>query len=223
MSISLNEQPGAFRNQRDRLNLQLILWTAAVSGLLFQVGHLYEHAFQFVVWLLGDLSEICSRDTPWVSPWIRNLVDRIGLLVAPGGDAARRWMLGLEVLHLIGNGIFFATLGLLYYLTRNRWVRWGLYIEAFHLYEHIMLTYTVFYVGKPIGLSTLFGEVELGSKEFAVGFRVTWHFVMNLLPMPFAIIGLMEYREEHRPAWPVSSQRKQSFDGPATIAGESGG
>ena len=223
MSISLNEQPGAFQNQRDCLNLQLILWTVAVLGLLFQVGHLYEHAFQFVVWLLGDLSEICGRDTPWVSPWISNLVDRIGLLVAPGGDAARRWMLGLEVLHLIGNGIFFATLGLLYYLTRNRWVRWGLYIEAFHLYEHIMLTYTVFYVGKPIGLSTLFGEVELGSKEFAVGFRVTWHFVMNLLPMPFAIIGLMEYREEHRPAWPVSSQRKQSFDGPATIAGESGG
>ena len=36
-------------------------------------------------------------------------------------------MLGLEVLHLIGNGIFLGTLGLLYFLTRNKWVRWGLY------------------------------------------------------------------------------------------------
>jgi hypothetical protein len=109
-------------------------------------------------------------------------------------------MLGLEVLHLIGNSIFLATLGLLYYLTRNKWVRWGLYIEGFHLYEHIMLTSTAFFVGKPIGLSTLFGAAGLGSKEFAVGVRVTWHFVMNLLPMPFAMIGLMEYWDEHRPA-----------------------
>jgi hypothetical protein len=46
---------------------------------------------------------------------------------------------------------------------------------------------------------------------------------MNLVPMPFAMIGLMEYWEEHRPAWSVSSQRKQSFDGPATIGRESGG
>jgi hypothetical protein len=181
------------------LNLRLVLWTVAVLGLLFQVGHFFEHAFQFVVWLLGDLSEICGRDTPWVSAWASNLVDRIGLVVAPAADAPRRWMLGLEVLHVVGNSIFFATLGLLYYLTRNRWLRWGLYIEAFHLYEHVMLTYTAFFVGKPIGLSTLFGAVDL-SKEFAVGVRVTWHFVMNLLPMPFVIIGLTEYWDEHRPA-----------------------
>ena len=200
MSISLIEPHGAFGNHRDMPNLRLVLWTVAVLGLLFQVGHLFEHPFQFVVWLLGDLSEICGRDTPWISAWASNLVDRIGLMVAPEAEAPQRWMLGLEVLHLIGNSVFFATLGLLYYLTRNRWVRWGLYVEAFHLYEHIMLTYTVFFVGKPIGLSTLFGEVDLGSKAFAVGVRVTWHFVMNLLLMPFAMIGLMEYYDEHRPA-----------------------
>jgi hypothetical protein len=200
MSLSLIEPRGAFGNHRDMLNLRLVLWTVAVLGLLFQVGHFFEHAFQFVVWLLGDLSEICGRDTPWASAWASNLIDRIGLVVAPAADAPRRWMLGLEVLHVIGNSIFFATLGLFYYLTRNRWVRWGLYIEAFHLYEHIMLTYTAVFVGKPIGLSTLFGAVGLSSKEFAVGVRVTWHFVMNLLPMPFVIIGLMEYWDEHRPA-----------------------
>jgi hypothetical protein len=108
-------------------------------------------------------------------------------------------MLGLEVLHLIANGIFLATLGLLYYLTGNKWVRWGLYIETFHLYEHIMLTSTAFFIGKPIGLSTLFGGAGLGSKDFAVGVRVTWHFFMNLLPMPFAMIGLMEHWDEHKP------------------------
>jgi hypothetical protein len=218
MSISLIEPRGG-----EILNLRLVLWTVAVLGLLFQVGHFFEHAFQFVVWLLGDLSEICGRDTPWVSAWVSNLIDRIGLVVAPEANAPRRWMLGLEVLHLIGNSIFFATLGLLYYLTRNRWVRWGLYIEAFHLYEHVMLTYTVFFVGKPIGLSTLFGQAGLGGKEFAVGVRVTWHFVMNLLPIPFAMIGLMEYWDEHRPARSASPERRQSFGGPAMIGGESGG
>jgi hypothetical protein len=59
-----------------------------------------------------------------------------------------------------------------------------------------MLTATAFFVGKPIGLSTLFGGVSLGSKDFAVGVRVTWHFFMNLLPMPFAMIGLMEYLDD---------------------------
>jgi len=79
-------------------------------------------------------------------------------------------------------------------------MRWGgLYIEGFQLYEHIMLTSTAFFVGKPIGLSTLFGGVGLSGKEFAVGVRVTWHFVMNLLPMPFAMLGLMEYWDEHKP------------------------
>jgi hypothetical protein len=73
-------------------------------------------------------------------------------------------------------------------------VRWAIYIEAFHLDEHIMLTATACFVGKPIGMSTLFGGVSaIGDSEFAVGCSVTWHFVMNLLPMPFAMTGLMEY------------------------------
>jgi len=183
------------------LDLTMVLWTTAILGLLFQVGHFFEHAFQFVVWCLGDLSEICGRNTPWVSNWAAELIRQIGTMVAPAGsDQPRLMMLGLEVLHLIGNSIFLGTLGILYFLTRNKWVRWGLYIEAFHLYEHIMLTATAFFIGKPIGLSTLFGGVGLGSREFAVGTRVSWHFVMNLLPMPFAMMGLMEYWEERKEA-----------------------
>lgn len=74
-------------------------------------------------------------------------------------------------------------------------VLWALSIETFHLYEHVPLTATAYFVGKPIGLSTLFGGANvLGDREFAVGCRVTWHFVMNLLAMPFAMVGLMEYR-----------------------------
>jgi hypothetical protein len=183
-----------FLSHRFEPSLANVLGTAAAFGLLFQVGHFFEHAFQFIVWCLGDYSQICGRDRPWISNWAYDFTEWIGRVVAPAAETPRRSMLGLEVLHLIGNGIFLATLACLYYVVPSKWVRWGFYIEAFHLYEHVMLTATAFFIGKPIGLSTMFGGAALGGTEFAVGTRVTWHFIMNLLPMPFAMMGLMEYR-----------------------------
>lgn len=175
-------------------NLATAIGLVAALGLAFQIGHFAEHAFQFAVWLLGDLSNICGRDTPWMSPWANELVGRIGSALFPSADAARRMMLGMEVLHLVGNSIFLTSLACLYYCMRSKWIRWAFYIETFHLYEHIMLTASAYFIGKPIGLSTLFGGTTvIGDREFAVGFRVTWHFAMNLLPMPFAMIGLMRH------------------------------
>jgi hypothetical protein len=55
MATSAIDTRGMFGNHSEMLNLRLVLWTVAVLGLLFQVGHFFEHAFQFVVWLLGDL------------------------------------------------------------------------------------------------------------------------------------------------------------------------
>lgn len=175
-------------------SLATVFAALAGLGLAFQVGHFAEHAMQFGVWILGDYSNLCGRDTPWMSPWLTEMVSRAGSVMFPTAMPARQMMLGMEVLHLIGNGIFLTSLGCLYYCVRSRWIRWALYIETFHLYEHLTLTLTAYFVGKPIGLSTLFGGASvIGSPEFAVGYRVTWHFAMNLLPMPFAMIGLMEH------------------------------
>ena len=172
--------------------------TVATLGLAFQVGHFAEHAIQFAVWILGDYSLICGRDTPWMSPWVTEMVRLGGALIFPAADAGRQMMLGMELLHLIANSIFLASLAALYYCVPSKWVRWAVYIEGFHLYEHLMLTATAYFVGKPIGLSTLFGGSSvIGSREFAVGYRVIWHFALNLLPMPFAMIGL----SEHWQAW----------------------
>lgn len=174
--------------------LGLALGTIAGMGLAFQVGHFAEHALQFGVWVLGDLSHMCGRDTPWMSPWVTELVRQAGLLLFPEANEARRMMLGMEVLHLIGNTIFLTSLTCLYQCLPSKWVRWAVYIEGFHLCEHLALTATAYYVGKPIGLSTLFGYAgSLGGREFAVGYRVTWHFLMNLLPMPFAMYALMHW------------------------------
>jgi hypothetical protein len=80
----------------------------------------------------------------------------------------------------------------LYRLCPTPAVRTALLIETFHLYEHIMLTCTVVFLGKAVGLSTLFGGAEyLGGHEFAVGFRVSWHFLMNLAPSVYVMRALM--------------------------------
>lgn len=185
----------ALRALTPQLALDLATSIAIIGGLgmAFQVGHFAEHAFQFCVWVLGEQSQICGRNTPWMSPWVTELVRRVGVVLFPAAGAPRQMMMGMEILHLIGNCIFLVSLACLYYCKKSKWIRWAIYIEGFHFYEHLMLTATAYFVGKPIGLSTLFGGSSvMGSTEFAVGYRVTWHFAMNLLPMPFAMIGLLE-------------------------------
>lgn len=177
-----------------KLDLATVLAAIAGTGLAFQVGHFAEHAIQFGVWVLGASSGLCGRDTPWMSPWVTEMVRRAGIMLFPADNPQRQMMLGMEVLHLIGNSIFLISLGCLYYCIRSKWIRWALYVEGFHLYEHVFLTLSAYFIGKPVGLSTLFGGTGvIGSKEFAVGYRVSWHFAMNLLPMPFAMIGIMEH------------------------------
>src|SRR4051812_47504392 len=82
--LSMNLQPGASTSwgdvpDRGVLNLGLVMSSIAGLGLLFQVGHFAEHAFQFAVWVLGELSNICGRDTPWMSPWVTELVRGTGI------------------------------------------------------------------------------------------------------------------------------------------------
>ncbi|MGX0966075.1 hypothetical protein AB7M63_006524 [Bradyrhizobium japonicum] len=196
------------------LDLATVLAACAGIGLAFQVGHLAEHAVQFAVWILGDYSNVCGRDTPWMSSWVTEMVRQSGAIMFPAVDARRQMMMGMEVLHLIGNSIFLVSLGCLYYCVRSKWVRWALYIECFHLYEHLMLTSTAYFVGKPLGLSTLFGGSDIiGSREFAVGYRVIWHFAMNLLPMPFAMIGLIEHMRRGSGPRPLASWSLRMFKG----------
>lgn len=76
-------------------------------------------------------------------------------------------------------------------------VGWAFYIETIHLHEHIGLTAITCFIGKPIGTSTRFGKVgAIGDREFAVGCPGHLAFRMNLLPMPFAMIELMDQRRD---------------------------
>jgi hypothetical protein len=160
-------------------------------GLAFQLGH-------FAVWLSGKyewvVTYFCGRDTPFMSGPVTEMVRVTGAYLFPAADIKRQMMMGVEILHVAGNAIFLASIAGLYYFIPTKWVRWAFYIEAVHLCEHISLALSAYYVGKPIGLSTMFGQASLWwGQELAVGYRVTWHFVMNLLPMPFVIVALVQY------------------------------
>jgi hypothetical protein len=167
-------------------------------GLAFQVGHFLEHAVQFTVWVSGNyqwvLSNFCGRGMPYMSPPATEMVRSLGAYLVPAAPLARQMMVGMETLHLIGNAIFLATIGGILYLFPARLVRYAFYIEGAHLCEHIALTLSAYFLGKPIGLSTMFGHAQAWwGIEAAVGYRVTFHFVMNLLPMPLVMIALMQH------------------------------
>jgi hypothetical protein len=189
-----NPQDRSNRSAERLLNLLAII---AGLGLAFQVGHFIEHGVQFAVWVTGGLTWVattfCGRDVAFMSAPVAAAVSAFGAYMFPNAPLARQMMLGMEFLHLVGNGIFLATIAIVYQLFGSKWVRYAFIIEGAHLFEHIALTLTAYYVGYPIGLSTLFGKsAQLWGKEGAVGWRVSWHFFMNLLPMPFVMIGMLQ-------------------------------
>ena len=167
-------------------------------GLAFQVGHFIEHAVQFGVWIGGVYHWVavtfCGRDLPYMSPPLTEMVRVTGAWLFPAADPTRQMMLGMELLHLAGNLTFLVTIAGVYYFCPSKWVRYAFYIEGFHLCEHLTLCLTAYYLGAPMALSTMFGRSAyyLGT-EGAVGYRVTWHFAMNLFPMPFVMLGMMKY------------------------------
>jgi hypothetical protein len=166
-------------------------------GLAFQVGHFFEHAVQFAVWVSGDYRWVsvnfCGRGVPYMSPPATETVRFLGARLFAGEPPASQMMVGMEILHLIGNAIFLATIAGVFCLFPVRLVRYAFCIEGAHMCEHVPLTISAYLIGKPIGLSTLFGHAQsLWGIEAAVGWRVTFHFVMNLLPMPFVMVALMQ-------------------------------
>jgi hypothetical protein len=172
-------------------------------GILFQIGHFAEHALQFLVWLTGKVEWVvvvfCGRDTPFMSSPVTQMVQASGALLFPDANLPRQMMMGLELLHLIGNSIFLASIACLYVVMPHKLVRYAFYIEGAHLLEHLLLTVTAYYFGKPIGLSTMFGNAgPWWGKEYAVGYRVSWHFVMNLLPLPFVMMALLNMWRSRR-------------------------
>jgi hypothetical protein len=103
-------------------------------------------------------------------------------------------------MHLVGNGIFLVAVGAAWWLCAHSakrpdrrgvsLMRAATLIEAFHILEHSALTITVLPVGRPIGLSTGFGELDPGPALWT--YRIWWHLVFNLTPVILAGIALIK-------------------------------
>lgn len=158
-----------------------VLVALAIGGLLFQGAHTAEHVAQVVQW--GTTPSAPA----WLSPWAVTLRD--GLAV--GGVA-----LGNELLHLLGNLVFLVgALALLALVGRGAVrparpgpVRAAVAVQVAHVVEHVALTVSVLTVGRPIGVTTLFGTVEAGPDATAL--RVLAHFMINAVASGLLVHGL---------------------------------
>lgn len=158
----------------------------AVAGVGFQVAHFVEHVAQLGYWFAHPL------EAPWLTPWAV-----FGRDMLAGGGAT-----GTELLHLIGNGIFFVgligmclvlvckQLSINDHLLLKRAIMW----QGVHVAEHVALTATWVMFGKAIGISTFFGLVSAG--PFSSSYRVWWHFAINLFVTVLATRALRGFAKE---------------------------
>ncbi len=168
---------------------KVVRWAqyAAVAGLVFQVVHLIEHLAQTGYWFLHP------GEAPWLTPWA--VLGRDMLVV---GD---RIVTGNELLHLLGNGIFFGALLAMHWVCRahkrppSRYPHLAKAIasQGFHVAEHVLLTVTTFVVGLPMGISTLFG---FATGAWGSSYRVWFHFILNFIATYYAAMAMAEMHED---------------------------
>jgi hypothetical protein len=159
----------------------------AVAGIAFQIVHLVEHVAQTGYWFMHP------ADAPWLTPWA--VVGRDMLVV--GG----RIVTGNELLHLLGNGIFMGALLALAWVAKShgmsadRFPHLGKAIatQGIHLAEHVLLTLTVFTIGMPLGLSTLFG---FATGSWGSSYRIWFHFIINAIATYYATMGVAEMHQD---------------------------
>ncbi len=170
--------------------------SAAVIGIgvLGQLGHVQEHIAQAGYWL-GH-----PNAPAWMTPWGTGLANGLQAVLP------NRPTFGMELLHLTGNFIFLAGLAGVMVITRRalktrarRWAKMGVWMQGLHGLEHLVLTLSVAFGSRAIGLSTFFGLVDPGPG--LTTYRVWWHFIANVagsIIFGLALYHLWKERREVR-------------------------
>ncbi|MEA5365004.1 DUF6008 family protein [Amycolatopsis sp., V23-08] len=153
-------------------------------GVLGQLGHVQEHVAQVGYWL-GH-----PNSPAWMTPWGTSLANGLQMVLP------NRPTFGMELLHLTGNFIFLAGLVGVMVITRRatqtrarRWGKMGVWMQGIHGLEHLVLTLSVAFGSRAIGLSTFFGLIDPGPG--LTTYRVWWHFIANVIGT--IIFGLAVY------------------------------
>ena len=160
-------------------------------ALLFQYGHFLEHVIQVGAWIGGHMQ------SPYMTEFGMHLTHMLGQMFFAAEAPERMHRLGMELLHLVGNAVFFVGVCGLWMFVRTPVMRLALFVQTFHLAEHILLTLTVYTLDTPIGFSTLFGYPM--SDFISVAFRVWWHFLFNAIPTSLCSLALWRAYQD-RPA-----------------------
>ncbi|UOX91950.1 DUF6008 family protein [Amycolatopsis sp. FBCC-B4732] len=167
--------------------------SAAVIGIgvLGQLGHVQEHIAQVGYWL-GH-----PNSPAWMTPWGTGLANGLQMVLPD------RPTFGMELLHLTGNFIFLAGLAGVMVITRRalktrarRWAKMGVWMQGLHGLEHLVLTLSVAFGSRAIGLSTFFGLV--GPGPGLTTYRVWWHFVANVAGSIIFGLALYHLGKERR-------------------------
>ena len=150
---------------------QRVLTHITVGAMAFQVAHFVEHGAQFAYWVAHPTA------TPWLTPWAE--IARDSLSASPAT--------GVELLHLLGNGVFWIGLIAFAALPSGQGqpqLRTAIWLQGAHVLEHVVLTATWVFGGAALGFSTAFGMFEGGALS---SYRVVWHFTINLFVTLYAI------------------------------------
>ena len=166
---------------------QSALSKVVVGAVGFQVFHFLEHGLQLGYWFFN------TKQKPWLTPWAQTGVDGLAFWCQIWPGSGRAGQRGAELLHLVGNTIFFVGVLALFVLaretrTRNRSIQGVVLFQGLHFLEHILLTATVFVTGTAWGASTMFGRwsgSELSSH------RVWWHFTVNAIATAIVLSALV--------------------------------
>jgi hypothetical protein len=160
---------------------------AIVAAFALHAVHLAEHVAQLAYWFAHP------SDAPWMTPWAIATRD---LLVVGG-----RIVTGVELLHLIGNALFFGALVALTWLARAHMIPVGRYphlskalsAQGVLVAEHALLTLTVFVIGTPLGVSTLFGFATGG---WGSSYGIWFDFVLIAISTFYAAMALAEMHQD---------------------------
>lgn len=143
----------------------------AAAATTFQLLHAAEHVLQALHWLSAP------HGPAWLSPW-----------AARGAGTLAAGTTGVELLHLVGNGVFLAGLLALRRVgVPSLALSWATRIQAVHVLEHAAIVASWLVAGRVVALSSLFGVLDSGAA--AVAFRIWLHLVLNLAATAAALVA----------------------------------
>ena len=165
--------------------VKLAALLAVIGGVGLQTFHSFEHLIQGYFWARDPLAP------GYMSPIAKKAATGLESIASSTFGISGRSTLGMELLHLVGNTLFFLGIVALVigvgFNAKRPAAKYALAFEGIHLLEHVALTITTV-AGYPAwGSSTLYGNLS-GSQLST--HRIMWHLVMNVAALALTLYAL---------------------------------